>query len=69
MLALANFGKDTGAGALPFETTKSAVQAFIFLDSNFRHFYPSLASKIRTLVIIPPKDTMSRQKIIPSRPG
>lgn len=52
MLALTNFGKDTGAGALPFKTTKSAVQAFVFLDSNFRHFYPSLASKIRTLVII-----------------
>ena len=42
--AFAKFGKDTGACALTFETTKTAVQRFALFQSHFCHSF-SLPSR------------------------
>ena len=42
MLALLNFSDNALLGAATLKATQSALQRFVFLDANFRHFFPSL---------------------------
>ena len=44
MLSLTKLGKNTRLLALSLETTKCAVESFIFLNSNFcHHYFPPFA--------------------------
>src|SRR5450830_1142588 len=49
MLAFSDFSKHTGAGARTFKPSERAVKGFVFLYSDFRHYFlPPLTGEIVT---------------------